>query len=344
MTSINAMKFNRNQGACMSDEERGWNDEGLVSLTTEKMRIVTDEEIVSEQRTAAIYGNTGTSTVGEELRTTIKRRISELYRKEKDKAGKPPASFMPVEAIAREAFDVITRMKHAHTDWELEGRYGFKTSDFVRGFYEKGGEKIDIKDPEIVKTVDELLTWKGRSSAPQALHLNAGIVAGYDPRNGFSIFGVSMITPYVEPVQEIFLADGSGRDMTTVVFTEDLNRRTLAQRRGDIDPVEGLMTMFDALNSACRHDIGVGGYPCIIMIDGSRKNPSEIACRIQDHRGKLGAEICAAESAGFVSADAAAGLVQRLFFDREAFETVEQDFLGAAKNPKGLLRMLRGYN
>ncbi len=343
MTSINAMKFNRCMGACMSDEERGWNDEGLVSLTTEKMRLITDETIHAEQRTAAVYGNTGTSTVGEELRTGIKLRISELYRKERDKAGKPPAKFMTMERMASEAFDVITRMKHAHVDWELKGKYGFDTADFVRGFYERNGEKIDIKEAEMVKAVDELLTWKGRSSAPQALHLNAGIVAGYEPAEGFAIFGISMITPYVEPVQEIFLADGSGRDMTTVVFTEDLNRRTISQRRGDVDPVDGVLTMLDALNTACRHDIGVGGYPCIIMIDGSRKDPADIVWRLQDHRGKLAAEISTAETEGHLAREAARSLIQRLVFDREAFETVEQDLWSRSRDRKGLLRLLRGY-
>ena len=64
MTSINAMKFNRSMGACVSDEERGWNDEGLVTLTTEKMRMVTDDDLLLEQRCAGIYGNTGTSSSG----------------------------------------------------------------------------------------------------------------------------------------------------------------------------------------------------------------------------------------------------------------------------------------
>lgn len=343
MTSINAMKFNRFAGACVSDEERGWNDEGLVSLTTEKMRMVTDEELLGEQRAAVVYGNTGTSSIGEELRVSIRRRLVDLYRTEKKKLGRVPDRFLTVEAMAAEAFDVITRMKHEHMDQELEGRYGFGTSDYVRGFCERDGKSIDIKDKELVDKVEELLTWKARSQAPMALHLNAGIVAGYEPGEGFGLFGVSMITPSMEPVQEIFLADGSGRDMCTVVFTEDANLRSLPERRGDIDPVEGMLTLLDALNAACLHDIGVGGYPCIILIDGSKEDPADIVSHFQGHEGKLAAEIARAERSGLLSRDAAGELVERLLFHGEAFGAVEADLWKKARAPKKLLRLLRGW-
>jgi hypothetical protein len=343
MTSINAMKFNRNMGACLHDEERGWDEEGLVSLTTEKMRLVTNETLRDEQRAAVIYGNTGTSTIGEELRVRIRDRITGLYRKAREKAGKAPEGFMTVEGMAQEAFDVITQMKHNHLDQELKGRYGFTTLDYVQGYYERGGEKIDIKQKEMLGALDELCTWTARSKAPMALHLNAGIIAGYEPQEGFRLFGLSMISPAVEPVQEIFLADGSGRDMCTVVFTEDANRRSLPERRGDIDPVEGMLTMLDALNTSFTHNIGVGGYPCLIVVDGGQKNPADIVWHVQDHSGKLAAEITAAERSGFLDHDAAGGLVERLIFGREAFEAVEEDLWKAARRPKKLLRFLRGY-
>jgi len=343
MTSINAMKFDEFSGACVFDEERGWNDEGLKSLTVEKMKPVSWPKVVEEAGLVAVYGNTGTSTIGDELRHGIGKRLLKEYEKAASAAGGKPDKFLTIADVARLAFQTITDLKHTHIDQEMTGRYGFSTKDFIAGAYTSGGKKIEIKEGELVKKIDEMITWKARSKGPTAVFLNAGIIAGYEPREGFRVFHLCMIEHVCEAVQEIFLADGSGRDMTTVVFTEFANARKLPERRGKIDRVEGMTTMLRAILAAMRHDIGVSGDPNIICMDGRKPKNAEKMWLVNDHRAKLASEIVLAGDEGWVPRRRAGDLLEELVFEGGEFAKVEQGLMNSAKDPKALVRFLRGY-
>ncbi|MCU0723927.1 MAG: hypothetical protein MUC63_10000 [Planctomycetes bacterium] len=343
MTSINAMKFNEHAGACVYDEERGWNDEGLKSLSVEKMKPVSWPKVVEETGLVAVYGNTGTSTIGDELRHTIGKRLLKEYEKAASAAGGKPEKFLTIADVAKLAFQTITDLKHTHIDQEMVGRYGFNTKDFVAGAYSAGGKKADIKDGELVKKIDEMITWKARSKGPTAVFLNAGIIAGWEPREGFRVFHLCMIEHVCEPVQEIFLADGSGRDMTTVVFTEFANSRKVPERRGNVDRVEGLTAMLRAILAAMRHDIGVSGYPNIICMDGRKPKNADKMWLVNDHRAKLASELVLAGDEGWVPRRRAADLLESLVFEGGTFAEVEASLLRSARDPKALVRFLRGY-
>jgi hypothetical protein len=220
MTSINAIKFNNYSGAMVSDEQRHWNPENMKIYAAEKVKPCVPPALTREYGLVAAYGNTGTSTVGDELKTTIKRRIQEEYDKEFEKLGKKPKEFRTIEQLAFSAFDVITRMKRDHIDQELLGKFGFNSNDFVRGFYVKDGKRIDITDKETIRNVDERITWKGRGEDSKAVFLNAGIFAGYEPKEGFNVFHFSMIEHYCEPVEVIFVAEGSGLDTANLVLAD----------------------------------------------------------------------------------------------------------------------------
>ena len=75
MTTINALKINHNLGVMMCDEQRHWNPERMKIYAADKIRPVVPPEITERYRTAAAYGNTGTSSIGDELRLTIYREI-----------------------------------------------------------------------------------------------------------------------------------------------------------------------------------------------------------------------------------------------------------------------------
>jgi hypothetical protein len=188
-----------------------------------------------------------------------------------------------------------------------------------------------------------MVTWKARSTGGYSLFLNAGILAGYEPREGFKIFRMGLIEHACEEVQEVFTADGSGRDMANVVFTDFTNACSWGERCGAVDPVEGLMGMISALNAAGRHNIGVSGYYNIILFDGKKKKNGDKLWMINDHRAKLASEIVSAETHGLVARDRAEGLIQDLAYENKPFSTVEEKFLKAAKNAKTLTRFLRGF-
>jgi hypothetical protein len=261
----------------------------------------------------------------------------------KNRAGGKPDKFITIAEVAKLAYEVITNLKHTHIDQEMEGRYGFRTRDFIQGRYEAGEKKVEIKDGDLVKKLDEMITWKVRSKAGYSVFLNSGIIAGYEPREGFRIFHLSMIEHLCEPVQQIFQADGSGRDLANVVFTEYANTLRVPERRGDVDRVEGMMSMIAALNSAGRHDIGVGGYWNIICFDGRRKKNADKMWLINDHRAKLASEVVKAQTHGLIPRDKAGDLVEALVFEGAEFGTVEEGLLKAAKDARAMVRFLRGY-
>jgi hypothetical protein len=344
MTTINAMRFNDQMGCMICDEQRGWNDENLKILSADKIKPIISDPIRDRYGLVACYGNTGTSSWGDELKFEIRRAVDAWYEEEsRRRGGTPPGQPLTIEQIAARGFEVLTRMKHDHIDQTLRGRYGFTARDFIRGFYEKDGKKVEIKDSEIVSEVDGNLIWKGRTGEMTPVFLNAGILAGWDPLEGFRIFALSLIEFKAEPVQEAFLCDGSGRDMATVRLTEYLNMRTVPERRGAIDPVEGLVAAIDAVNAAVRLDIGCYGYFNIILFDGKEQDPRRKMRQHDGHESKLATEIVSAGYYGLVSRDVVHELVEALLYKDAAFEEIQERFFSAAGDVKRLRRFLRGY-
>ena len=342
MTSINAIRFSDYSGAMVCDEQRGWNDEHMIINSADKIKPVVIPVISQENGLVAAYGNTGTSTIGDELKFNIKKRITTEWQSRQEALGKPPEQFASMERLAEWAFEAQRRLKREHLDQTFHGRYGFTANDLIRGYYEKDGEKYEIKNKSIVEAIHSDMIWKGRTGEMTSVFLNAGIIAGYSPEDGFRIFSLSMIEYGYSPVQEIFLADGSGRDMATVYMTEYNNRKTVPERRGAIDRVEGLFEMINAVNAACRHDIGVEGYLSVILFDGSKPN-TERMVTISDERAKLAAEIVRAWETLFIKRSVAMELVEHIFWGNGTWEEVDARLWKATTRPDALLDFLRGY-
>lgn len=342
MTSINAMRFNFHTGAMLSDESRSWNTEKLSMYTPEKVRPLTSREITRSTGVIACMGKTGTSTLGNEFLDDTRRRLSREYAQETRKRGKPPGKFVTVDRIARMAFEEICRIKHKQIDGSLKGKYGFTTDDYIRGAYKKNKKVYEINDEKTIDEVQRWLTWENRYEPASAVFLNAQVIAGYDPEQGFRIYHLSLINPICEPVGEIFLAEGSGVDMCDNIYSAFANSRTIPERRGDIDPITGLATMIDGLNMASNLSVGVGGYYKLSYIDGL-KPPDERLLEIADHRMKLASEIVWAGRHGLISSTSVYDLLDSMLFSRTSYEKVNRAFYNAASDERELSMFLRGY-
>jgi hypothetical protein len=343
MTSINAIKFNEHCGLMICDEERHWNEEGLKIHAAYKIRPCIPREIQLRYGLVAAYGNTGTSTIGDELKKAIRDRVAEEYHRRCERLGKRPREFITIEELARLAFEVIVRMKRTHIDQELKAKFGFCSDDYVRGFYEKEGKKVEINNPEVAREVQEYLTWSRRGQQARAVHLNAGIVAGWEPKEGFRIFHISMIDMFCRPVQEIFLAEGSGLDQANVVLADYLSYKSVPERRGNIEPAEGAFALISAVNRAARVNLGVGGYYNIIYFNGRAPRNTDKMVEISDHRSHLASEIVDASENGYLARRHALEMLSRLIFHGESFEDVHGLFWKRARQQKKLRRHLRGY-
>lgn len=342
MTSINAIRFDQYSGAMVCDEQRGWNPENMIINSADKIKPVVPDDIVESIGMVACYGNTGTSTIGDELKFNIRKRIRTEYDKLVKKNGEPPKDLATMEVLAQWAFEAQTALKRGHINQTIEGRYGFSVNDFCRGHYKKDGKQIDIKDSETVNTIHDSITWKGRSGEMTSVFLNAGIIAGYEPRLGFRIYTLSMIEFGYWPVQEIFLTDGSGRDMASVQMTEFSNRKTMPERRGAINRVEGIFEMINAVNNACRHDIGCEGYLNIMLFDGRKPNRERLI-HINDDRSKLASEIIRCYEGRYLQKSDAMEMVEALLWGGATWEAIDERFWKVSTNASGMFDFLRNY-
>ncbi|MHC4780629.1 MAG: hypothetical protein ACYTFG_18825 [Planctomycetota bacterium] len=342
MTSINAIRFDEFSGAMCCDEQRHWNPERMKVFAVDKIRPVVSRELITRYRLAASYGNTGTSTVGEELRVRIREEVESNYREALETEGSPPETFLSMEDVARIAFSEQTALKHRHIDQQLKGRWGFTTSDLCRGYYMRDKDRIEIGSSEVSEAAEVLATWKERKGDSRAVFGNGGIVAGYSPLDGFRIFQFSMAEGFWAPADALFLALGSGLDTANLVFSEFAENH-VPEGSGGIDRVEGAITIISAVNHAAKNNLGVGGYYNIILIDGREKKAERIFREINDHRSKLASEIVYACDGGHLSWGGACELIEGLLFGKETFEKTLKAFHGGTKSAARLKRFLRGY-
>ena len=249
---------------------------------------------------------------------------------------------MTIENLAHLAYRTICETKHKHTDELLRGRHGFTTDAFIHGSYAHNGEKYDIKDKDVIQAAENAITWKDMQGSARPLFGNAGIIAGYEPEEGFRIFHMSMMEQFCVAVQEIFAADGSGRDQCELVLSDFAAYKSIPERRGDVVPAEGLFNALKALVTASRRNIGVGGYSNIIIFDGKKPGLEKMKL-ILDDRARLASEIIKAERGNFITIHQAIELIDNLCFQDKGWPAINNQLFKLTKKSQELSRYLRGY-
>ncbi|RJR12124.1 hypothetical protein C4588_02645 [Candidatus Parcubacteria bacterium] len=342
MTVINAIRFDDMSGAMVSDEERTL-DMKRTLCSIDKIKHIIPERIQKEYGLTARFGTTGTCSVGSELKYGLLKDIDELYEKEIERLGRKPDKFKTLEDIAFMAFEKLLELKHKHVNEILTTRYGFDTKDLIRGYYMAGDEKIDIKDKEIIKAAEDIVTFTRRSTETDRIFINLGIIAGLDEQKGFQIFHLSLLNHTCEPVQSLFKSDGSGQDVSNIDFIDYIRNKKLSEKRGRIDPVEGMIQTIEATLHCHKMNIGIGGYLEIVYFDGREKDHMKKMKQFDDNRSKLACEIVDAFSADLISKDLTFKLIEDLLFKEENFEKVHEAMMKKSPNQKKLKRYLRGY-
>ncbi|MEK7482890.1 MAG: hypothetical protein AABZ60_01015 [Planctomycetota bacterium] len=342
MTSINALKITANSGVMVCDEQRGWNDDRLKIYCSDKILPLLSPELSKRYKLAVAYGNTGSSTIGDEIRQTLKRAITQQYEKQVALLGHPPETFLNLEDLARLTFQVICDIKRDHIDESLKHSYGFTTQDLIRGQYEKKGEMVSLETQEVI---EEALKRIGPSGDPAKHNVlnNAGILAGYDASNGFQIFMFSMREYYYEPIYSNFACLGSGSDTANFVMANFFNQRSLQERAQGLDSARALRQLLTAVATASQTNIGVGGYMNIIIFNGPTSQSSGELIEVNDHRSKLVLEAVLALGEHFFAEEAVQDLIKGLLFEQKDLAWGEELFWGKAKHPQNLHRFLRGY-
>ncbi|HPZ09799.1 MAG TPA: hypothetical protein PL110_17000 [Candidatus Eremiobacteraeota bacterium] len=342
MTVINAIKFDEHSGAIISDEERTLNMERKL-CSIDKIKHIIPLRIQKEYGLVARMGTTGTCSVGSEIKYALLKELDDMYDKEIERFGKKPEQFKSLEDVAYLVFDKMVEIKQRHVDELLKTRYGFDRRDLIRGFYMSNDTRIDIKDKDIIKEAEEILTWKKRTTETDRIFINIGVVAGWDSKEGFQIYHLSLMENTCESVHSIFQSDGSGQDLSNVNFIDFIRNKTLTERRTKIDHLDGLINAIKATNHCHKMNIGIGGYLEIVYFNGQEKDNLKKMKQFDDNRSKLATEIVDAFTAGFLNKELTYELMGDLILNDEDFKTVYERMMKGTTNFKKLSRYLRGY-
>ena len=343
MSSINAMKFDDYSGIMLCDEQRTWNQEGMKFYVSDKIKPCIPEAIIRDTGLVAAFGNTGTNTIGAEIKFSVLKKLNDDYSKFRDRMAGTPCHFKTMEELSETVFNVITDIKRKHIDEQLKSSYGFNSVDYLKGYYEDNGKKIDLKDKDVISQAHKLITWKERSEEVKPVFFNSGVLAGYDNKEGFRIFHFSLTQFFREPVQFLYLTEGLGYDVVNLHLSDYISHKSIPERRGNIDPVEGTMELLSAVNKASKKNFGVGGYYSIILFNGKEKNYIKRIKEINDHRAKLAWEIMEGRANDLISQDVAYTLIKDLLFEDRNFEEINKDFVENSTDPQELRKVLRGY-
>lgn len=347
MTSINALRLDFHSGLLLCDEARYWNPEWMIFYTPEKIRRIVNSRITKTQQSVMFMGQTGSSSIGDEWIHEITRAIDSGYEAAL-KTGKTDAEeFVRLRPLSRLAFQTITRIKHTHIDDFLQGKYGFKTHDLIRGYYfDPSKGKIQISDATQIKNAIKYMNFSSGPEEVKGIYGNSQVLAGYHPQDGFKMFYMTERWPVCEEVHEIFIAQGSGRDTCDLNFARFADTCRLTQRRSEtrIDRSKGLFELLKGLEQALKQTAGIGGYPKIIYINGHDTDPAKWVSEISDCRSKLSLEMVSASLAGFIDEVQVEQLLEKLVFQNADFFAVHKEFFTSSNNASGMRRYLRCYS
>lgn len=344
MTVVNALKFNEYSGAMCCDEQTTIGEVRKM-MSSDKIQKIVPTKLRENLLLEAVYGGTGTTAIGDEVRRGVKRRLWDEYEQMLAKSKENPKHYKTIDDIVQIGFEEMMKVKHRHINDIVKGYFNFDTNDYTQGFYkDKDGEKISIEQKELKTKVYNLMNWKDADEV-DSIFLNAAIICGFDYRQEFKIYKLSMKTEMnMELAPSIFETVGSGSDSAQIVFAAYANTKTLDERRHNIDRVEGIIQLIRATNAAAKFNMGVGGYFNIVLFDAKEEDINRRFVEIFDNRSKLASEIVQVLYGDFISEENTSELVDELIFKRnKTFDEVNRAFLSASKDKFKMMRYLRGY-
>ncbi len=342
MTSINAIRFNHYEGACICDESITSSDFMRLDVS-DKIQSCVPPVVIEKYGVVAVLGTTGSCSMGAELKNSLCHRVGQRYEEELEKQGKAPQEFLHLSDMAKLAFDVIIAVKEEAVNHKFQHKYGFSSQEFLQGKYEKEGKNVSLNDKDTVEEISALLSWKHQQEEMSFVFNNAALLAGYDEKEGVGLYHFDLRGGYWEKIQTCYFAEGSGRhsvDPAMYPFVENL---LLEKRRGEVDRVDGLMSLIHSMNMAVNYEIGVAGYPNIIIINGRENDPTKRLREIQDESSLLASQIMRAIHFQQLSYKEARTLIDNLIYQGAPQKEIYGKMLQQSRSAKALSRILRGY-
>jgi hypothetical protein len=323
MTVISGMKFNKNIGAIVTDEQSSY---GGSSHGERKSDIAIKLAQLNslDNNTSAILGGSGSSVVLYDVVQQATYALKEPDYKDLKNSWE----------MARLVSLTMAQVKKKYIDGYLHNAYRLREADFQAGSLitpEGGGFRP--MEPSLLQQYHQLLSGQGDVGK----FLNNGFIILSQDNQGIQLFHASMSFSNPSPVSESYITIGSGADIADTelyAFFENMSR----EKRENIDPISGVSALLYATERASARNQGVGGTPLVgIVQNNSILMPKEDNC-------KLSVELVKAQRYGILSNDFIHPALEELLFKNGQSEAVEKEmWKQAAGNEVQLSRFLRGY-
>lgn len=336
MAIVNVLKFNENAGAMIADEEY-WVWGRRRSFFTDHIYRISEGELGENLKMQLLYGGVGHPPFHNELTTHLQKRLNTFIVE--GKADKIPTNTEQVGYLLLEAAqEAIQRRVNDH----LQFLYGVTIDDVNRGFFKKDGKKYEINQASIKKELVNIVMQKGNNQFLKPLYKSRGVLMGIDQEFGFSAYYFNFDKSILAFNSGGFDAIGPGKYAAGITLGNYLNEINLHQRRENIDQIEGLFTLIHSAISAQAFK-EVGGY-FIIEILSQKDNVSPATVKtIHGHQAKLATEIVTAQLLEQIEKTTAFSLLERLIFNEEEFDKIEDELFTKAKSGKILEWRLAGF-
>ncbi|MBN2385224.1 hypothetical protein JXQ70_20300 [bacterium] len=340
MSVVNLIRINAQSGIMIADEEF-WRRGSRRTLFLDNLQPLLPEKFCESSGLEAVIGLDGDPAITYEAVLQAKKHIERII-KEPDSSGRKG----PIETlrdVAEITFEQINLAIRKRIDNQLRFAYGFDTNDLNRGFFEVDGKKVEIKQ-EKVRT-DALKWTKYSQDFPRTKSLFEihALMAGIDPKDGFQWYEWSGEQGVVMLGTGLFDSIGKGSDAASLAFIDIFRTMELQRRRQGLKAEEALLVLLESLEAAARFNHEVGGYPQIVMLDGSARKHRARYHEYSGHGAKLALEIATAYIHEHIPRDKALALIKDLVLEQKDVLKIEELFFKATPNPAALEHFLRGY-
>jgi hypothetical protein len=337
MAIVNVLRFNDHAGAMISDEEY-WVWGRRRSFFTDHIYRLSEPPLNEQSGMELVYGGTGHPPLHYELTDHLRKRLRCLLEGE-NLENRPTTTEAVGYLLLEEAQKTVQRRMNN----QLQFLYGLSIDDVNRGFFEVENKRYDINQAQIKQDVTNLVKQSGNDESLKLLYKSRGVLIGIDPVFGFSSFFLNYEKSVLAFTSGGFEAIGTGKYASGMAIAQHLNTVPLHQRREGIDPLEGIFTLIHSALSATDSFREVGGYFTLALLEKGKNDKFPRYQSIHGHRAKLASEIVQAWRVDQVSRQESLALLQRLVFEAESVEAVEEALFGAARSRKILEWRLAGF-
>lgn len=341
MALVNVLRFDEHSGGLIADEEF-WNVRFRRRLYLDNLHSLLDAEMADALKLEVCYGGAGYPSLHWEVVTGTRERLRKRFDENTtDKKKFPP--FKTVRDVGCVVLEVLQNVIRRRIDQRLNFFYGFTTDDITRGFFERDGQKIEIKQEKVLEKARKMASYQERDRLMKLVFASRAVIFGHDEENGITGY-------YVDPEHSVlcfnfegFDAIGPGKYAAGLSIGRFLNNKPLPLRKKGYDRAEGMFELILSALTASDHYHEVGGNMNMVFIDGRGRNHAERYREIFDDTARLAGEIVRAYMSGLLERTEAISLVGKLIFDNEDLASIEKKLFSSVSNFRTFELVLRGY-